>query len=264
MADNEALKLLVIQKAREQAKAGAHYLWGAAGNTPGNSDGAWYRPSHAQLHPNVPDLEPLTQNRNAAASKHNVHVPTLFAAFVDSSDQGLLPCVGRTVQFPMPLALDAMDKDKHAAFDLKLKNLTDAQIEEFQRNAGNAASFRWPRPNSALGNNNPHHSTVWGESCVGKRHFDCIGFINWLLSETLNKHIQYGIANYTNKNVGTEVEVAQAQTCDIVTKGVEHIGLVSDTKTVIEAMDVLNGVVEGAFKPTRWTQCFRLPASMWE
>ncbi|SRR6266480_3469132 len=99
MADEiEAKKQQVIDTAREQVDAGAHYLWSAAGNTPGNKDGAWYRPLKAQLHPNLPDLDNLGQDRNRAASKFNVHVPMLFAAFTDTSDYGLLACaVGPSV-----------------------------------------------------------------------------------------------------------------------------------------------------------------------
>ena len=149
------------------------------------------------------------------------------------------------------------------ALDLKWKSLTDDQIEELLENATEPYSYRWPRPNSSLSNNSAHHSTIWGESCVGSRHFDCVGFINWCLSVVLNKPIQYGIGNFLAKSIGTSIPVMKAEACDIVTIGAEHIGWVTENKTVIEAKDVANGVVEGPLIAGHWTQCFRLPTSMW-
>jgi hypothetical protein len=78
-----------------------------------------------------------------------------------------------------------------------------------------------------------------------------------------NKRIQYGIGNFLAKTVGTQVPVSKAEACDIVTIGAEHIGWVSENKTVFEAKDVVNGVVEGPLSAGRWTQCFRLPNSIW-
>lgn len=260
----EARKQQVIDTAREQVDAGAHYLWSTAGNTPGNKDGAWYRSLKAQLHPNLPDLDNLGQDRNRAASKFNVHAPMLFAAFADTSDYGLLACTGRAGAVTAPLALAAMNSNIGEALDLKWKNLTDDQLDELQGNAGDTASFRWPRPNSSLNNNSPHHSTVWGESCVDVRHFDCIGFVNWCLSEVLTQPVHYGIGNFVAKSVGTAIPLPKAQLGDIVTIGADHIGVVSENGTVIEARDAVSGVVESPFSAARWTQCFRLPDSMWK
>src|SRR6266480_3895290 len=107
MADEiEAKKQQVIDTAREQVDAGAHYLWSTAGNTPGNKDGAWYRPQKAELHPNVPDLDEFNDdNRNRAAGKYNLHAPMLFTAYADTSDFGLLACGGRAGVFTAPLAI---------------------------------------------------------------------------------------------------------------------------------------------------------------
>lgn len=266
MADDniENTKQRLIDKAREQVTQGAHYLWSTAGNTPGNKDGAWYRQLKAELHPNVPDLDEFnTADRNAAAAKYRVHVPMIFSAFANTSDFGLLACGGRAGVVSSPLAIADLNSNVGKALDLKLKGLSDDQIEEFIENATDPYSYRWPRPNSSVSNNSTHHSTIWGESCVGTRHFDCIGFINWCLSEVLNKRIQYGIGNFIAKSVGSQVPVSKAQPCDIVTIGGEHIGWVSENNTVIEAKDVISGVVEGPMSTGRWTACFRLPNSMW-
>jgi cell wall-associated NlpC family hydrolase len=258
----DELKQRIIDEARVHSDAGAHYLWSTAGNTPGNKDGAWYRPQKAELHPNLPDLESPGQNRNAAASKYSVHAPMLFTAFANTSDFGLLACTGRAVAINTPLALADMNSNISRALDLKWKDLTDDQVQELQRNSSDTSSFRWPRPNSGLNNNSTHHSTVWGESCVDTRHFDCIGFVNWCLTQALGQNIQYGIGNFVAKSVGQSIPPANAAVGDIVTIGAEHIGFVSENNTVIEAMDATHGVVESTYSAARWTQCFRLPAEM--
>lgn len=262
MADSLAMRLLVIEEARKQTQMGAHYMWGGAGNTPGQSDGAWYRSDHVKLHENVPNLDDPDQK--PAGDSTRIHVPTLFAAYVNSSDQGVLACAGRAAQYTgdMPTSVPAR-------FDLKLKNLTPDQIEELAQKSENLDTYRWPRPNGNLYTNDASHSTVWGESCIGKRHFDCIGFVNWCLSTTLQKHVQYGIPNFTGdpakgvKASFKEVAFSQMRPCDIVTIGAEHIGIVSELRTVIEAKDSANGVVESGFGSSRWKQCFRLEENMW-
>lgn len=258
----EALKHLVIKTAREQAEAGAHYLWGAAGNTPGQSDGAFYRKDHVRLHANVPDV--LDEK---ATPKYKVSAPTLFAAYVEDG-QGVLPCAGRPLQFTKELALKLpLKTGPGGAFDLKLKDLTDEQKTELKQKASSAADYRWPRPNDIMTNSNQHRSTVWGESCIGKRHFDCIGFINWCFSTALNKQVWYGIENFTDsaktKYIGREVSLKEARMCDIVTIGAQHIGIVSEKGTVIEAKDKLFGVVELDLNKGGWTQCFRVHDTMW-
>lgn len=262
-SDVDQTKQEFIDTAREQADNGAHYLWSTAGNTPGNKDGAWYRPLKANLHDNVPDLAGLTLSAATISTKYGVHAPMLFAAYASTSDFGLLVCTGRAAAITTPLALGNMDANLRKAFDLKWKDLTDDQLDELKRNSSRVGDYRWPRANSSLRNNSLHHSTVWGESCVDVRHFDCIGFVNWCLSEVLNQHIQYGIGNFVARSVGTVIPVSKAAPGDIVTIGADHIGIVSENKTVIEAKDAVNGVVEGPFSAAAWTQCFRLPDSMW-
>jgi hypothetical protein len=218
-------------------------MWGGAGNTPGQSDGAWYRSDHVKLHENVPNLDDPDQN---PLETLRASVPTLFAAYVNSSDQALA-CAGRAAQYTgdMPTSVPAR-------FDLKLKNLTRDQIEELAEKSENLATYRWPRPNGNLYTNDASHSTVWGESCIGKRHFDCIGFVNWCLSTTLQKHVQYGIPNFTGdpvKGVKASFRRSRFHRCGLA------ISLPSAWNTSAsfriansdQAKDSANGVVESGF-----------------
>ena len=262
---SDALKQLVIQTARAQVEAGAHYLWGGAGNTPGQADGAFYRKSYALLHANVPDI--LDEK---IVPKIKVNSPALFTAYAYDlvNSQTIWTCAGRPMEFKNELALNLpLSAGAGGAFDLKLKDLTAEQIEELKRKSGDAAKYRWPRPNNVMNNQNTTIATTWGESCRDKRHFDCIGFVNWCFSTALNKQVHYGIDHYTDplrtKNVGTEIPVKDAKIGDIVTIKADHIGIVSEKGTAIEAKDKVYGVVELPLAEGKWTQCFRVHPWMW-
>jgi hypothetical protein len=163
----------------------------------------------------------------------------------------------------------ALPLDIKHALTLKLEDLTEDDRAELQTKMANPSGYRWPRPNGDIRVNKHLKSTVWGESCVGKRHFDCIGFINWCFSIALQKEIQYGIPNFTGdtarglKPLFSTVPLKDAQLCDIVTIGAEHIGIVTEGKTVIEAKEPISGVVESPLDIGRWKQCFRLPEKFW-
>ncbi|HLK68083.1 MAG TPA: NlpC/P60 family protein [Bryobacteraceae bacterium] len=259
MAAEEDIKQAAIDLAQKQAADGAHYLWATAGNRPGKADGASYRPSKAQLHANVPDLG---DDSKPNGRKEAPFVPMLFSAFTDAN----LVCLGRCglpeVQ-KLSLAMDIPVKD---ALKLKLKGLTAAQVSEFKKKTAEASKYRWPRPNSNL-DRSADPSTIWGESCVGVRHFDCIGLVNFCYSEAAKMNFNYSIDHFAvptmAKSVGfVEVKpISAAKPGDIVTVGREHIGIVSDSKTVIEAMDTLNGVVERPMTAGVWTQCWYIPPS---
>lgn len=263
----DALKQLVVATAQEQADKGAHYLWGCAGNTPGNSDGAAYRPSHALLHANVPDLENPESDWHKTAGI--LKVPMLLAAYCFPSDQGDavgrsgMACTGRAAHadlngIPLPLAGSV-----GSPFSFKLKDLTDERVETLTNNLAARDMARWPRPNYNLDNNDSTRSTVWGEDCTGKRHFDCIGLVNWVLWKVLQRDFTFGIDTFANGAGGTEVPLGKAEACDIVIIGREHIGIVGYGGTAIEAKDAVSGVVSGPLNPAYWKRCFRLPASTW-
>ena len=54
-----------------------------------------------------------------------------------------------------------------------------------------------------------------GDSCVGKMHFDCVGFICYVFTHVLGRTIDYGLTAWPNQ--GTPVpRLAAAQPCDLV------------------------------------------------
>jgi hypothetical protein len=254
MADPELIKQCVIDLARKQV--GSHYLWGAAGNTPGQSDGPSFRPSYTKLHANVPDVDSNAAN-GAKPAVSDVNVPTLFAAWADSPYDGKLACSGRCALLgKLPFALSGIVLNDALGFNLK--NMTKEQIDEFKKNRKDVTKFRWPRPNGTL-DKSGFKSTVWGESCIGVRHFDCIGLVNFCLTTILNSPWQFGIKSFTKVE-----SLSKTQSCDIVTIGSEHIGIVTNLKSAIEAMDPGDGVVERPLTAAGWTQFWRLDPSTWK
>src|SRR4051812_9020333 len=119
---SQALKLSVINTARGQV--GAHYLWSAAGNTPGNSDGAYYRTDRVKRHPDLPDADNL--DADLTKPKGAPYTPTLFAAYAETGDQGTLACAARCA-LPLAGLTFPIDLPLSAALDLKLKDLTRDQ-----------------------------------------------------------------------------------------------------------------------------------------
>jgi hypothetical protein len=264
MADIDKLKQAVIDLARQQV--GCHYLWGGAGNTPGNSDGAAYRPSHVRLHPNLPDFSKPVKPGGFTGVPY---VPTLFAAWVDSSDKGKLACGGRCALPEVQQAAKALDMSDHDALQVKLKTMTQDQLDELKGNLPKGDELRWPRPNGSLSANGKN-STLWGECCLDIRHFDCIGLVNYCFTAILKEPWTYGIGNFTipaNAKANGFLEVSpisKAESCDIVTVGSEHIGIVTNLDSVIEASDTSVGVIERPTTAGHWTQCWRLPKSTWK
>jgi hypothetical protein len=265
MADIDVLKQLVVKTAREQVTSGAHYLWSTAGNTPGQKDGAKYRPGAAMLHPDVPDLnQPSSQPIPKAPFS-----PMAFAAWADTGD-GKLVCAGKLLTPDVASRPLALGIPVHDALKLTLKTIKPDQIDELKKNSAHPEQFRWPRQNSTLDHPPPADAaTIWGDSCIGKRHFDCIGLVNYCMSLALHKIWQYGVENFANpdyaKKAGfTQIDFTQAQACDIVTIDKFHIGIVAFEGTVIEAKDINEGVVENKLDAKYWKQCYRIPAGEWK
>jgi cell wall-associated NlpC family hydrolase len=223
-----------------KAEIGSHYLWGAAGNTPGNSDGAFYRPNQVHLHEN--DTEPAPKGCDYGRTQD-----ILFAAtcFVD----GNCVCAGR---------------DEHS----EVRSLPRADVEKLGQLDPKAASkYRWPRPyphiESPSDKKHPKKHTKWGESCVGIRHFDCIGFVNWCLAKVGAPH-QRSIAQWIHNT--HEVSFDDLWPGDILTHdepGHHHIGIASGRGIVIHAWCAAQGVVETAIQGKGFTRAGRLPPGFW-
>ncbi len=139
---------------------GSHYLWGAGGSTPGASDGIPHRRASVTLE--KPSLDPAK--------------PCVFAAACDASGSKYV-CAGRYKNFPGGRFAWPTDWDLQNYLE-GLKGTDPALWKPF---------CNYFSPRKIVGENVAavHKQTaVWGEDCRGVRHFDCIYFVNYVLTGT--------------------------------------------------------------------------------
>jgi cell wall-associated NlpC family hydrolase len=233
-----ATRQAIIDLAREQV--GCHYVWGGAGNTPGDEDGAFYRKSAVKLHANNAEKPKHSERDHGLGRK----MPIILAAtcYVD----GYKVCAGRS-KLTEVMALTRGDYHD----DLLLSSEWTDQ-------------YTWPRPMGEMDSNH----VVWGVSCDGVRHFDCIGFVNWCLSSNgyqFHHSINQVIA--MTKAIATgSAKIAKADLLpgDILTIGGHHIGFASGDGTAIHASSTYLGVLESDLHGSGWDRAGRLSSNVWE
>jgi cell wall-associated NlpC family hydrolase len=221
--DTRIIREEIVQVAREQI--GCHYVWGAAGAVPGSHNGAWYRTNSVLLHAN----DPNSRNEKRAGGLCR---PMLYAAWCRVDGDKV--CAGRS-------------KNTYVSA------LPHGQYEP--QPPAHYGLFSWPRPDGLITSKN----IVWGESCVGIRHFDCIGFVNWCISE-VSRDAWMSINQYIAST--KSVDFSAAEPCDIVTIAGKHIGIATGEGTVVHAKGTQYGVVETPL--VGWSRCGRLPRRYWK
>ena len=189
---------------------GAHYLWGAAGATPGGHDGMPGRPGSVR---SVPD-------RLDAAN------PCLHAA--SCAVAGLHVCAGRYKTLG-----DRVLQPNQMELRQYIEGLRGTPPEQWQ-----PLNTLWPR---MMEGSTVTRQIVLGESCVGVRHFDCVGFINYCFSTVFRQPIQRAIDQWINES--PEVTDRSDMAGDILTKGNNHIGLALGDGRVVHASQASRGVV---------------------
>jgi cell wall-associated NlpC family hydrolase len=225
-ADTLPIRQRAVALARDQV--GCHYVWGGAGNMPDQSNGAYYRTSAVHMHPD--DLGPGRRGYEPARRQ-----PILYAAWCRVDGDKV--CAGRSA---LPAVQVMPDGTKLNASPI------------------NPDAYRWPRPSGTINGT----QVVYGECCIGIRHFDCIGLINWVVS-SVAKPTHHGIATIINAT--TAVDFSQVQAGDILTINQTHIGIATGAGTVVQAQGTATGVVETALPRNGggWTRCGRPSVSLW-
>ena len=162
-------KLGARQKVIDLAKtfAGSHYLWGSAGATPGGQDGSPHRPGRVGM--SYPSLDPMSPSLNAA----------------DCAVSGYYVCAGRFLKAPGGRMVPPTDDDLFdylTCFRREGWNVYQLGYADDRR-----SYFLNLTPRKIIGENidsKYQGKIVWGEDCRWKRHFDCIGFINYVFNKT--------------------------------------------------------------------------------
>lgn len=220
-ANLQDLRMRVIRLA--ESLVGSHYLWGAAGASPGQSNGS----------PGRPGAVFMVQNRFDPAN------PSVNAASCNVTDYHV--CSGRFREVHGTVV---------PSTDSGLRSFLSS-IERVPPTAWRSPNGLWPR--KMQGSTVPTQ-IVWGESCLGVRHFDCVGFINYCLSMVLHQNIQASIAQYIRDT--TTVETGQqVLAADILTRGSSHIGFATGDGFAIHASESARGVIKSPIG--QWTRIGR-------
>jgi hypothetical protein len=127
-----------------------------------------------------------------------------------------------------------------------------------------------PRRAFGLGQNggDGHGKLVWGQSCKGIRHFDCVGFISYCYWKATGSVVQLDISAWRRPGGGKQVfdlsdkKPSALMDGDILIKADHHIGYVSAAGTIIEAQDSHLGVRSTPgftlAAPGTWTHLVRI------
>jgi hypothetical protein len=233
---------------------GSHYLWGAAGATPNQQDGAYYRTGAVNLD---------------ADAKSN-EKPSVFAASCDVD--GHYVCAGNFKEF-----IDQTGGGYTYPSDVNLTKYLD-EIRKLPSN-----SYWYPyksrfTPRVMKGNNlgADDNRIVWGEDCRYVRHFDCVGFVNFVLSLTTSQKWSFSISQYAAGSITGATSVPLDSPIvdgDILVRNTEHIAFLCADGQVLQAQDHATSVhAKETFQAQRnkdnkaqtppWTGRFRLPADI--
>jgi len=233
---------------------GSHYINGAYGATPGKDDGCPCRPGGVALVADPKRLSPAKAgdaNRNLA----------VFAA--EMTVKKYCVCAGNYASFSGGREGSPADVDLTAYLG-SLKDKPPATWQNYYTHYTPRRAFG-PGPGGDLGG-----KLVWGQSCKGIRHFDCVGFISYCYWKATGNVVQLDISAWRTPNtVGTVYDLragkrpASLLDGDIIVQADHHIGFVSAHGTVLEAQDTHLGVLAtGGFSlqaPGKWTHLVRLP-----
>ena len=210
----------IVQLARRQV--GEHYLWGGRGEIPGGGT-ACSLPS---------------RNVRMAPDSFDPRAPIVRTAFHPVFDAS---CAGRWGAKPGGRPFNPRDTDLIGYLEQQ-KFKPPESVQDY---------FGFT-PRRVSGGHYTDTALVWGEPCDGKRHFDCVGFLNWILSNALGSAFVWDISDYREKYASRSFEVvaehfnAQSHGLlpgDIAVSGTEHIGFVVSPHELVEAMDARHGVV---------------------
>lgn len=227
---------------------GSHYLWGSAGAAPGVLNGARYRPG------SVPWNEPSLQlaDLSVCAAKCDVAGHYVCAGRFEKSG-------GSSVSPNDPQLTDFL----HAC-SLKYANALLAQWD--------STGLR-QTPRVVRGDNVPSAGKiVMGENCYGRRHFDCISFVNYVLTETTildDKKLGWtgAIEHYarmwttdvplTDPPVAADILIRYHEEDNV--KHFSHIAFLDDNSYVVQAEMASAGVhADERYNPSRWQMRRRL------
>lgn len=243
--NKEAIRLMIIATAAQQAALGAHYINGADGgisgkNAPGEAGGG------------------LSANRKILLLEDH----TWEGLAVHAAMYGKSVCKGR---------YGAVGGKKFIANQPDFDALKYAYMEELKLlPLGDGKPFAGTGLYPRRGRSMVGDTIYLGEDCRNKRHFDCISFVNWVLTVVLQRLIWYAEQDYfAGKKLGvkplaaTHTPLMNADIAVRIDGDGEHIGFLTAEGKMIHARYPEAGVqITGFAMPKdNFTKICRLPDS---
>lgn len=255
---------------------GSHYLNSAYGATPGGNDGASCRPGGVQLIADPKRLNPVKQ----AKKEDDLAVLAAQTSFTRTKEDKTTE--DKTTDKKKQIPVYCVCGGNYESCNGRVATPFDADLKLYLESLKGLPPMAWnncygsytprrvygPAPNGDIGG-----KLVWGQSCKGIRHFDCIGFISYCLSKaTGNRALQCEISQWRTPGmpmVGSKVYHLSANKPealmdgDILVQADHHIAWVAANGTIIQAADTHLGVHANSrfdlAKPGNWTHLVRLP-----
>jgi hypothetical protein len=233
---------------------GSHYINGGYGATPGQEDGCPCRPGGIAL---IADADHLNPTKVPDAARNLA----VFAATMTIKKYCV--CAGNYASFPGGRSASPTDPDL-LNYLSTLKGRPSSAWDNYYTHFTPRRAYG-PGPGGDLGG-----QLVWGQSCKGIRHFDCVGFISYCYWKATGDVHQRDISLWRTPNAaGTVYDLKAGQSPaslmdgDIVVKADHHIAFVDAQGTVYEAQDTHLGVKSTAGfslrAPGAWTHLVRMP-----
>jgi hypothetical protein len=228
---------------------GSHYLHGSCGDTPEYDDGVWYNTTSVVIGPPSTD----------------VNDPKIFAAQLHKDQvarYGLYVCAGRFEKIwggRYAISTDPDLQEYLNSLEAKPQCLWEPFHLKFSPRTIRGANIgpTWDDP---VGNNG---RTVWGEDCRHKRHFDCVSFVNYVLSYTTTRKWGFAIVDYAKASADFFTEITKTDPAvagDILLRGSTHIGFLAANDHVVQAQQHDAGVHadEGYNSGKTWSKRLRV------
>jgi hypothetical protein len=231
----------------------SHYINGGYGATPGNSDGHPHRRGGVAL---INSFDRLDPSRRSEPNKNLA----VYAA--EMKVKKYCVCAGNYATYPGGRAANPADPDLLGYLDLLKATPNISDWPYFFDQWSPRRAFGPGANGGDIGG-----QLVWGAACDGWRHFDCVGFISFVIWEATGKAWAHDISQWrANPNpLGAKVfELplswpGSLEDGDIVVKADHHIAFAAADGTLIQAEDTQFGVTtRGKFKKEDWTHLVRL------
>lgn len=194
-----------VTEARTLSTIGAHYLTNTFGAVPGEAD--------------------RITGRRLSYISHDFQWRSLA---IRTAEFGGLRCCGRYVaaggrRIHAPMTANPPDSLQRWIQQVQTHPEWD-YVNNPRMSTSRAPAFEnhfWPRRHSTT---NSYKDYVYiGESCAGKMHFDCVGFVCYVFTRATGKRFWVGLRNFDNR--GTIIPVNTVSPGDIILSNT-HVALV--------------------------------------